>query len=137
MTDEDKPYIKEVLTKLDIKPTYKLSFIQKEKIDVDNDNQDEIIYCISNYYTEEKTNERFSIVFLVNDNKIEIINKEIVDNDKIYIRKLYSIVGLFDIKDDKKLELLYNSEYSMGNSEDNCLYLYNLASRKQIKNFCE
>ena len=137
MNENDKDIISKVLSDLNLSPNHKLSSFSKRVIDVDKDGIEETIYTISNFSSEEETKERFSLLFMNDDDKITMIAKEITDNDGIYDSKIYSVFKVLDIRKDKKLELLYQSGYTMRGDSDSCVILYNLAKKKEIKNFCE
>lgn len=137
ITDEDKQIIDQALTSLDISTNYELNYIEKKNIDVDNDGNIDTIYCINNYYSEDENNQKFSIVFIYKNNKINIIDKQITDVNGIEDSKIFYINKILDVKKDNKLELLYSSNYPNGSTSSECTNLYNLNKNKKIKDFCK
>lgn len=137
INENDKHYIDLVLEELKLNRNSSLSFFQKKEIDINNDGIQEILYSINNYSMEENSKEKFSIIFMVVNDKISIIAKEITNDENLYASKLFSIESIFDIKNDKKLELLYSINNPMGSIDNQCMVLYNLSSKKVIHNFCE
>ena len=136
LSEVDKEYIEKALIKLNLPVTYNFNHFQRVYYDIDKDGILENVYCINNFYTDD-TNEKFSILFIQNEDEIKIIDKQITDSNGIYDNKIFSIINVFDIRKDGKLELLYREDYPMDNSDDSCIILHNLSKNKQIKNFCE
>lgn len=136
--EEDTKYIDEVIKKIGMKDITKYSLLQK--VEVEN----KVIYSVSNnnavcggdinsldgigYNPEDK----FSVIFMVEDGKLSVIDKIIDNNDP----NIYEVVDIFDIKEDNKLELLY-SEKPAQVSTNECIKMYNMKNKKEINNFCK
>ena len=136
LSDTDKVFVREALTELKLNNT-NLSYIEKKEIDVNNNGILDTIYCISNFYNEDDNPQRFSIIFMVKDGKVKIIDKIIVDSSEIDDCRILSIMNILDIKKDKKMELLYTNNYSNGSADSECAAIYDLSNNKLIHNFCE
>ena len=136
LAEVDKIAIREALNELKLSATDKINYVEKAQIDINGDTILDTLYCINNYYAEDNNSERFSIIFALVDNKIEIIDKVITTNNAIDDSKIFSIVNILDVKKDKKLELLYISNYPNESVDTQCAVLYNLNNSKVIKNFC-
>ena len=113
-----------------------LNLFQKIELDIDGDNKFEKVYCINNYYVDNPLDKVFSLIYVNDNNKIKILEKKIIDSSKIYDEESYEIHKVLDIKEDKKMELLYTKNY-YSQPEKECAVLHNLSGRyKKIKDFC-
>jgi len=136
ITEADQYAIQQALSTLELEYTNQLNLFQKINLDVDNDGIIETIYCINNYYIDNLPSKVFSLVFINKNNKIEILEKNIIDSDKTYEEASFEIHQVLDIKDDKKMELLFTRNY-FSQPERECAVLYNLSGkRKLINDFC-
>ncbi len=122
-TDIDD-YISYVLESNDISSFDDFSSIYKFKIDVNGDNVDEDFYLISNAFSFNSDSAKtFSIAFMVKDNNIYYIYKDISDNKYFNgCKPFYNF--FFDINSDGVLELVLScSKFSDGGQTD-MLYTY-------------
>ena len=106
LEEVDKIAIKDALNKLKLSATDKINYVEKARVDINNDTILDTIYCINNFYSEEDSSEKFSIVFTVVNNEVKIIDKVITNVDDIDDSRILSIVNILDVKKDKKLEFL-------------------------------
>lgn len=136
LEETDKLAIDKFLEKENIKATYDTLYLQKAILDVDNDGTEETIYCVSNNL-DENSQVAFAAIFVSDGDKTDVLvsNSEKAE-DKMML-KLYNLENIFDIKKDKKIEILYSTGYSMGSVDEQCYVLHNLSSKKVIHNFCE
>lgn len=135
--EADKGNIDDALNILNINPTYENLSIQKELKDIDNDGNEEIVYCINNYNDDGMNNKSFSIIFIVDNDKVKIVDSSVANFEERLNIRIHYLNSFFDIRKDGKFELLYTYSYPMGSKDEECLVLYNLSGKKVIHNFCE
>lgn len=136
LDDIDKDIIKRALEKIKITTYDNFNISQKYVLDVDNDNIEERIYCISNYYTESNYNKLFSVVFIEKNGQIDFLIKKVIDSSKIYDEPSYEINRIVDVKEDKKYEVIIEQSY-FSRPQKACAIIYNLYdSKKEIANLC-
>lgn len=140
--DTDNSYIKQALDKANIENVSDYEVKQKTVLDVDNDGIDEKIYVVSNVlvsdpntldgYRDTKDNTIFSILFMVKDDKIYIIDSKKDQEDYKY----FEMSHVIDIKEDGKIELIYLDKY-LQTDYNQCVKIYDLNKEKTIKDFCK
>ena len=101
----DKQAINNVLREANISSYNELNLENKVVIDLDNDGRDEVIYAISNAYSESNESIRFSIIAVYRNGKYEII-KSLIDNES----ELLNVFTVMDVDGDKNLEIIIVSE---------------------------
>ena len=143
---KDDEIVKDALSKIGITQMAYYNIRQKSSIDIDNDNKNEYIYIIDNYEKASNNSidgitgpvandsgKNFSVIFMYKNNKVYIIDKIITED---YAFKVFEVLNVIDIKEDNKLELIYNVGERYNTFSD-CVKLYNLANNKEIHNFCQ
>lgn len=131
--DADYPYIEEVLNKYSINyDSYMTSL--KYTIDLNNDGEEDTIYSISNFYTEEDKAQAFSIIFSVINSNIEIIDYVIVDEKEELKTKASYLRYIADVDYDNNYEFII-LKTSYGDVKNDCyiMYKYHSDSNKYIK----
>lgn len=100
--------IKDILSQNNL--NYNALNMEKEiHIDLDNNGQIDVIYALSNVYSEEIEDILFSAIVLKLNGEYNIV-KVIKNNDEV----LLNVFAIFDINNDKKLELIISEEgYSL------------------------
>lgn len=102
----DKKYINYVLEENELSTSSKFTSNYKVEIDYDNDSNIETFYVLTNAFpTEFEPDKIFSIVFMVKDNKIYYLYKDIDDNKINNGCKPY-FNYFVDINDDKVDEII-------------------------------
>lgn len=100
---------KELLKEMNIDKFNELTISDKIDIDYDNDNINETIYIFSDVFANEPQEQIFTIMYVIDDNKKDILYNEIFSED------ITGCVGymnnIIDINNDKKLELIYACTY--------------------------
>jgi hypothetical protein len=102
-----------VLNDNNVKLNYdeKSSSIVKYNIDLDNNNKIGQLYVLSNMYSENRVDIGYSFLYYVIDNKINIIEKDIVKNGYGY---MYNISSILDVNSDNKYDILLQ-KFKFGN----------------------
>lgn len=134
-TENDISVINRALESLGVYDINEINLFQKISIDIDNDQNNETVYCINNYYTYDGK-DKFSIIFVDNDGKIDIIEKVITTEDMIYSATIYGIDSVMDVKQDKSYELIITKNY-YSDPDSECVVIYNLTNKKVINNLCK
>ena len=136
LTETDKVIIDKALVDNNLSSNYQFNLMQKLSYDIDNDGEEEVIYCLNNYYIESNDKDTFSIIFMYDNNEIKVIAKDVVTDNNVYTHPMYEIKKLLDVKKDGKYELMYSQMY-FSNPDNECAILHNLNKNKVIKNLCE
>ena len=109
-------------------------FIEGEKvvINYDGDFKDEIFYIISN-----ETNDKvFTIAFLSDNNKIKIIDYDILDKEQSILLKIYKFHSIIDIGVDEKYEVII-SQSTFGEHIPYCHYMLYKGREIDVVTSCE
>ena len=123
---KDKQVINSILKEVNINGYNELNLENKIVIDLDNDGREEVIYAISNAYSESIESIRFSVIAVYRNGKYEII-KSLIDNEN----EVLDVFAIMDVDGDKKLEIIVVSE---GFSDSGNTYaLYALKNGKYNK----
>lgn len=110
-----------------------LSKAQKISMDFDKDGINEYIYSLSNYMSETASNNLFSIVVYVDNDKPYEIIKNLDDN----VRYIYSVSNIIDVNEDKNYEIIIEHEKPL-NASMNCHSMHGLKKGKyDIIKSCE
>ncbi len=121
----DKSVANKILKKININKYGQLNIAKTIKLDVDNDHEEEIIYVMSNLYSDMEESKTFSVIALYDNEKYSII-KYVTDTED-QILNLYAAI---DIDGDKNLEFIVASEfYSCVNSYS----MYGLIDGEYVK----
>ena len=113
------------MKKVSISKYGELNVAKTIKLDVDNDQDEEIIYIMSNVYSDKDEVKTFSIIALYDDGEYKIIKSVIDIEDEIL--NLYAAI---DVDGDKNLEFIISSEFfSCGNTYS----MYGLKDGKYVK----
>lgn len=119
---------------LSINNNSELTVNEKVVFDFDNDNEDEIIYNLSNITLDiDNANTLlFTLVIYQDNDKIQTVidKKETISNSD---NKFYTISNIIDLNNDKKYEIILKQEQLM-NSSVQCIQIYQPYKNKQIKN---
>ena len=135
---EEAPSITEIKSllnnyKIKINSFDDLSQVQKISMDFDNDGNDEYIYSLSNYMNSTVSNNIFSIVVYVDNDKIYDIVKSLDDN----VKYIYSVSNIIDANEDKSYEIIIEHEKPL-NASMNCHSMYGIKKGKyDIIKSCE
>lgn len=122
-------YISDVLSKYDIITT-NLTVNNIISIDIDNDSVEEQIYTISNAFSEDDNTKAFGFIFLVDNNKINIIYEKVYeDNSLDNVCKPY-VSNILEL--DNKNYLMINCSYYSNLGKDVILYRYKNEKFKEI-----
>lgn len=115
LSDENIPYPKE------------FTYAKKVVLDVDGDSNEESIYTVSNAFTYEGLNKKFSLLFIY-DNGLEILYKKYVDSKDQYDLCVPKLNSIIDLNKDSKYEIIIECNYysTMGT----CTSLYELVNGK-------
>lgn len=109
-------------------------FVEGKKIIVnyDGDYKEETFYIIKN-----ETNEKvFTIAFLFDNNKIKIIDYDILDKDQSILLKIYNFHSIIDIGTDEKYEVII-SQSTFGEHIPYCHYMLYNTGEVEIVTSCE
>ena len=121
----DKSIANAILKKININKYGQLNVAKTINLDVDNDQEEEIIYIMSNLYSDVEESKTFSIVALYNDGEYSII-KYVTDIED----EILNLYAAIDVDGDKKLEFIIASEfYSYVNSYS----MYGLIDDEYVK----
>ncbi len=122
---DDLTYVNEVLRDNNLSVNSKVTTSTKVSADIDSDSMNEDFYLISNAFSDEEVFDvLFSIVFMVKDQKIYYLYKDIYENDMNYNECKPYINYILDIDDDKKYEVILScGKYSIQKQLD-MLYEY-------------
>lgn len=109
MTESEIEEAKELLK--EEKVNFEIVFKKTEKIefDLDNDGKIETIYIVTNDYDYESQKKAFSIVYIKNENKVNILISHIAD-DYTTVPNI-TLKEIFDYNHNKKYELLFKQIY--------------------------
>lgn len=123
---EDYTYVKKVLNDNEISEKVFLTSDSLISIDINNDGIKESIYTISNKFsTENDSDIQFSFVFMVKNNKIIYLYKNIEKNqDNIYVGCKPYINSILDINEDNKYEIILSCSYYSNNGIEHKMYKY-------------
>lgn len=135
ISDTDRNIVNQALSKYNIGPLQEFSTLKRILVDIDKDGSDERIYCVSNFYSNDD-GKKISLIFIYDDDKIDVIDDVSVRINDVYSAPSFSLIGVLDIGNDNKYELLYTKKY-FSEPDSECAVLYNLSKRKVINNFCE
>lgn len=109
-----------------------ISYAQKISLDLDNDQKEEYIYCISNLMAEHTSDNLFSFVLYVNENNVS----EIIQNEST-VNYIYSVSNIIDLNGDQKYEIIIEHQKPM-NAAMNCHSMYQLKKEKyELIKACE
>lgn len=128
--DNEMAYVNKVLEENGIS-TNDFTSSSVIEYDLDNDNEFEKIFTISNVFTENETEKIFNFVFVLKNDKIIDISKTIsnyadmYDNCKMYVSKI------IDVNNDKKYEIITGCGYY--SDTKNCFEMYELHNHKYRK----
>lgn len=113
-----------------------LDNVKKYVFDIDDDNQNEIIYNISNMFDEEKEEKGYSLIFINDNGKIYELIKDIKSNDESLLKGYgYYLNNIADINNDKKSEFIVaKSEY--GSSRLCYLLIQKIKHKYEITKNC-
>lgn len=130
VSEEDEKYIRKVLEDNNINA---LSFTSENVInfDLDSDGKLEKIIIVSNAFTTEYAKDLFNFIFVVKDDKISIIKKEINTYDKLYSMCKDYVAYLVDLTGKGKYSIITGCGY-YSNRKD-CIEMYQLKRGKYIK----
>ena len=96
---------------------------KKIATNLDKDNDLEYLYYVFNIYDDTLTNNAFVFAFVLNDNKIEYLQQNIVDKSDIISNMCVpSIHSIVDIDNDKMYEIIMTCEFA--SMKGTCNYLY-------------
>lgn len=100
-----------------------LTVNEKVLLDLDNDGKNEEIYAISNFFCElcDDVKKFYSIAFIVDNNKITILNKSI--GDDYYSMNLYQINYIIDLDKDNNYEIVLSKSTAGNNNIYNELFI--------------
>ena len=130
ISDKEIEYVKKVLEENKIS-TNDFTSSSVIEYDLDNDNEMEKIFTISNVFTENVAEKIFNFVFVVKDDKITVVSQTIsnyedmYDNCKIYVSKI------IDVNNDNKYEIITGCGYY--SDMQNCFEMYELDNNKYQK----
>ncbi|MBQ7141314.1 MAG: hypothetical protein IJO32_07425 [Bacilli bacterium] len=135
ITDINNSIIKKIEEELKIKidSLEQLSLNQKVVLDFDNDGENEELYLLSNMFNMNngKIKKGFSLVWYVNNNKIQKLIDLVINEKKRLDSYSYSISGIIDYNNDKEYELIISKEMFRPNYS--CALVYKLNNNKFIE----
>lgn len=97
--------------------------LRKLEIDCDSDGDNEILYAISNYSYSVTDDKMMSYLFLVDNDKVKIVDKKEGINPFIMIESL-------DMNDDGKMEVIVANEVMDVPSFEKCFKIYGMKNDK-------
>lgn len=110
-----------------------IAYKNKIIIDLDNDNKNEMIYFISNMDSEVSADKYYSLLFLINDDSYQIIQKSIITNltsiAQLNDNEIYAII---DLDGDNKYEIIVSKEYFSRSNSKYTLYQLEKNSYKEL-----
>lgn len=87
------------------------TFGQKVAFDLDNDGTNENFYFVSNLFEDELSNKMYSMIYVKDNNKIEVLYKKIEDKQKTYDMCTPNITNIIDINKKQQFNLVVSCEY--------------------------
>lgn len=115
--DSDKIIIDKYLINNGIDLVQYKTINAKYKINIDNDEEEEIIYEVNSIIENNKEN-KFSIVLLYDQNKLSEIASNVTKKDSMSNIILYKIYGFIDIEQDNDIDIIINRmKYSQPDSD--------------------
>ncbi len=116
---DDFDVVNQVLESNDISTSSKFTSIYKINFDIDSDSNDEVFYLISNAFAMDFVPDKsFSIAFMVKDNNIYYIYKDVTDNKGFNGCKPFYNTFL-DVDDDNTYEFILScNAYSISKRTD-------------------
>ena len=138
LNNDDLKQLDEILKEYDILDYTLLSINKKIEFDFNQDGENEELFIVSNLFSEENNGEDlFSLIYYVNNNKVQIIKENIVSKEN-ELDSQYSDVGyILNVDRNKKYELIIKNE-CFNNVCEPCYEMYKLkfGKYKSIKS-CE
>ncbi len=124
ITNSDKDVIDFVLSDHDLSTSSKFTVSSKTTLDLDNDGEEETIYCLSNAFaTEFVPDNAFSFVVVKDGDNINYLYESVTNNTGTNSCKPF-INYIIDVNNDKKYEIIIScGKYSI---EDQLDMLYQL-----------
>lgn len=117
---DDLKYLNEINDSINISNIKITDLIinQKVSLDMDNDGKEEQLYAISNFYCEtcENISEYYSLVFIVDDNKVQLLAQSYTDASNYSSVPIYDINYIIDIDEDNEYEIIL-SKSTYGNNK--------------------
>lgn len=128
--ESDEKYIRDVLDDNNI---VTMDFTTKNVInfDLDGDNKQEKLFIISNVFTTESPKDVFNFIFMVKDNNISIIKKDIETYDKMYDMCQAYVAYLVDLTGNGTYEIITGCGYYSDKKQ--CIEMYQLKNKKYQK----
>ena len=102
----DKNIINKILTKFNINNYSEINLASSISVDLNNDGEDEIIYSISNMYSESAEDVYFSVMAIYEDGEYKIIKFEKMDENYLAKKIMFEVFAIMDYNNDGKYELL-------------------------------
>ena len=113
----DKSYLNKVLTDVNLEINQELTSSYYISFDIDSDTKEEQLYVVSNRFPIENlgVNKYFSFVFLVKNEKIIYLYKDLEKTTDGYDGCKPYVSNIIDIDSDNSYEIILNcSDYSTG-----------------------
>lgn len=132
ITESESEYIDDILSKYSLKMEDDIEVI-KYIVDLNKDGEEDILYNISNFYSDEEEDQAFSIIFAVIGEKTEIIDSVIVDKSEelsVYSTNLRYVI---DIDSDDNYEIMVLKSIFGGENDCYDMYKYDYNLGKFIK----
>ncbi len=134
LEEEDAVYLNEVYQKHGLKENQRYTTGYKVYFDLDGDQEEEILYVITNQFPEDfAPSQLFNFVFVVDQNKIQMVYEETGSFTNMYDYCKIRLDYLIDVDNNKTYEIILNCGYfsTMGN----CTSMYEKKGNKyrQIK----
>lgn len=132
LNSDDLQIINDVLKDNGITKYEGFSLNQKINLDFDGDSKNETLYFIANAYDDVKAKSKFSFVIYVDNSKISVLAKDIVDIYESYEGYNYSLGHIIDLKKNGKNEIFVEKTCFDNNCID-CYEVYQLKYGKYKK----
>lgn len=126
LNEQDITYLNQVLKKENIKVERISNYRINEKVifDIDGDEEEEILYAVSNADIMENNGKVFSCVYYVKNNKVYTLRLDVYD-DNAEMYYLYTLNNLFQMENNGKYYLSV-LQFSDMTNENNGVFLYGL-----------
>lgn len=121
ITDDDTKYINSVLTKNGVSSNDLNNYIKGYKVisDFDNDNEKEEMFVLYNVFSDEIVDTGYSLIFIKDNNKTNIIYKNVVSRKNAFSQCAATLLGLVKIDGVDSMQIITEcSYYSYSNNNE-------------------
>lgn len=132
INEYDEVYVDEVLSKYSINNPGDNYNTYKAVYDLNNDGKEDYVFNINNFYTQDKKDYAFSIIFSVINGEIKIVEKQIVSVEQELAKKSLYLTNIVDVDNDKNYEIII-FESSYGNVKNDCHSIYKYENNQYKK----